>query len=285
MHDFPGRYGSWALICGASVGLGAAFAASAASRGFDVVLVARRAGALEVTARALRHTYGVQTRCVVADLADPGAADAIVGAITDLDLGLVVYNAAAEPAGRFLDVPLVEHAENLAVNCWTPTVLAHQLGGAMTHRGRGAFVIVSSMAALQGIKMFVSYGAAKAYELILAEGLWDEFREHGVDVLGYVVGATASANYQGLAADAQHAAADSDGATTMGRLHAPATVESVAERLFDLLGDGPRQYSHVSDEASAAAAATRPRSEVVAAMGSVTPHLARFAPGGSHARP
>ena len=141
-------------------------------------------------------------------------------------------------------------------------------------RTRIAIVMVTSMAALQGIKMFTTYGAAKAYELILGEGLWDEFHERGVDVVSYVVGATASANFQGAAADA-YAGGDAP-AELAARILQPARPEDVAVRLFARLDGGPRQYSHDVDEAAAEAAAARPRAEVVAAMGEITVGLARF---------
>jgi short-subunit dehydrogenase len=265
--ELPDRYGNWAVVAGASAGLGAAFAASAASRGFKVALLARRANALDDTAAKVRDAHGVETRCIVADLASPGVEDAVARATDDLDVGLFVYNAAAEPAGRFLDLPLEEHRLNIAVNCSAPTALCHHFGRRMVDQGRGAIAIVSSMAALQGIRMFVSYGAAKAYELILAEGLWDELREHGVEVLSYVVARP----------DAYHGA-DS---TAADRVLAPATPEEVAERLLTRLDGGPRQYSHDTDETNALAAAGRPRADVVRAMGEVTSRLARFeAPAG-----
>jgi short-subunit dehydrogenase len=274
-QTLPVRYGPWALVAGASAGLGAAFAVQAARCCFDVVLVARRESALAETASRIRAEYGVNTRTIVADLAAPDAGEVIAGEIDDLDLGVFVYNAAAEPEGRFLDVPLEEQRVNLSVNCWTPTVLAHRVGHKMVERGRGAMAIVSSMAALQGIKMFASYGAAKAYELILAEGLWDEFREHGVDVLSYVVGATASANFRGAAPEAYGEAAPSAGGPA-DRILNPSTPDEVAARLFERLHAGPRQYSHDADEATAVSAAQGSRADAVRAMGEITSRLARF---------
>jgi short-subunit dehydrogenase len=242
-------------------------------------LVARRQGVLEADASQLAGEYGVATRCIVADLGRPDIDDVIGEATDALDIGLFLYNAAAEPEGRFLDVSIEELRINIAVNCWTPTVLSHRIGAQMVERGRGAIAIVSSMAALQGIKMFTGYGAAKAYELILAEGLWDEFREHGVDVVGYVVGATASANFRGAAPDAYDDLAG--GSAAGSRILSPSTPQDVAERLFERLDAGPRQYSNAHDEDAAMAAAARPRNEVVQAMGEITSRLARFSSRGS----
>jgi len=252
------RYGRWAVVAGASTGLGAAIATEAARHCFDVVLLARREQLLVETARRLQADHGVATRTVVADLADPEIGTILADATAGLDVGVVIYNAAAEPEGPFLDIPLEEHRHSIEVNCWAPTVLAH-------HFGR-------QMAALQGIPMFASYGAAKAYELILGEGLWGEFRRQGVDVLSYVVGATASSNFIGLADGADDA--DATASRRVRRLRNPSTVDAVASRLFDVLGDGPRQYTHPLDEEIANAAA--PRAEEVAEMGAITAGLARF---------
>ena len=123
--------------------------------------------------------------------------DAIVAATGGLEVGTLVYNAAAEPRGYFLEVPAAEHLDNITVNCTVPTLLCHHFGRAMAARGRGAIALVSSMGALQGGKVFASYFAAKAYEWILAEGLWAELGEAGVDAVAYVVGATRTENYKG----------------------------------------------------------------------------------------
>jgi short-subunit dehydrogenase len=154
-------------------------------------------------------------------------------------------------------------------------VLAEHFGSRMRDRGRGAIAIVSSLAALQGARYLITYGASKAYELILAEGLWDELGDHGVDALAYVVGATASATWHGAAADAF--TKPEELSALQARILQPATTAEVATRLFTLLPHGPRQYANLADEAAALDAATKPRAEVVEGMAAVTSGLARFA--------
>jgi len=273
--DVRARYGGWALIAGASAGLGAAFARESARLGFDVVLLARRAELLEQTAAAIRAEHGVAARCIVADLAHDDIVDVVAAQTEDLDVGVLVYNAAAELYGPFLDLDRDAHRTNVAVNCFAPTVLAEHFGARMRDRGRGAIALVSSLAALQGSRYLSIYAAGKAYELVLAESLWDEWRDHGIDALAYVVGATASTSWHGAAPDAY---ADAEEVSALqARILQPATSEEVAARLFSVLGHGPRQYSNLADQAAAEEAASKPRAEVVRAMGDVTIGLARFA--------
>ena len=263
------------LVAGASAGLGAAFAREAGRLGFDVVLLARRGDLLQQTASAISADHGVSARCIVADLARDDIVDLVAAQTKDLDVGVVVYNAAAELYGPFLTLDADSHRVNLAVNCFTPTVLAEHFGLRMRERGRGAIAVVSSLAALQGARYLTTYAAAKAYELILAEGLWEELGDHGVDALGYVVGATASTSWHGSSPDAY--AADEQPSALQARVLQPATPEEVAARLFEVLHLGPRQFSNAIDEAAALEAAAKPRAEVVRAMADVTTGLARFA--------
>ena len=273
--DPKARYGGWALVAGASAGLGAAFAFEAARLGFDVVLLARRADVLEETAAAIRGAHGVQTRCIVADLARDDIDDVVAAQTDDLDIGVFVYNAAAEIYGPFLSLDAAGHRTNLAVNCFTPTILARQLGLRMRERGRGAIALVSSLAALQGSRYLSIYGAAKAYELNLGEALWEELGDFGVDVISYVVGATVSESWIGAADDAFTDTANLS--PLERRILQPATAAEVATRCFTVLPDGPRQYSTLVDEEAAAEIASWPRDAAVRAMADVTIGLARFA--------
>ncbi|MCB0994596.1 MAG: SDR family NAD(P)-dependent oxidoreductase [Acidimicrobiales bacterium] len=268
------RYGGWAFIAGASAGLGAAFAREAGRLGFDVVLLARRAEVLEATAADIAAEHGVQTRCIAADLARDDIADVVAAATADLDVGVFVYNAAAELYGPFLNLSPESHRTNLAVNCFTPTVLSEHFGARMRDRGRGAIALVSSLAALQGARYLTTYAASKAYELILAEGLWEEYADHGVDALAYVVGATVSESWRGAGTDAFQD--DQELSPLQARILAPATSADVAARLYTVLGDGPRQYSNLTDEQASLESAAKPRAEVVHAMADVTVNLERF---------
>jgi short-subunit dehydrogenase len=194
--DFRARYGPWALVAGGSVGLGGEFARQLAARGLNLLLVAHRPGPLEACAAALRSAHGVEVRTLTLDLASADLLPAIRTATADLEVGLLVCNAAYSPIGPFLDQSLDDLLRVLDVNCRAPLVLAHELGRPMAARRRGGIILVSSLSALQGSALIATYAATKAYDLILAEGLWEELRAQGVDVLGYCAGATRTPNYE-----------------------------------------------------------------------------------------
>ena len=177
------RYGPWALVVGASDGIGAAFAARLASSGLNVALVARRAELLAAIATQLRSTHGVETRTIVLDASAPDAAPAILAAVDGLDVGLLVCNAALAPVGPFLRLTPAQLDGVLDLNCRLAVHLAQAIGGRLVRRGRGGIVLLSSLASQQGTALVAHYAASKAYLRTLAEGLWAELGPLGVDVL------------------------------------------------------------------------------------------------------
>ena len=195
-EEFCARYGPWALIAGASEGLGAEYARQLAARGLDVLLVARRDELLEQLAQEIRHEFGREARCASLDLASPQLADELREHTAGIEIGLVVYNAAFSLIGPFVEQKLEDKLRILDVNCRGPLVVAHELGPAMLSRGRGGILMMSSLAGFQGSPWLATYAASKAFDTVLAEGLWDEFREHGVDVLACCAGVTRTPNFE-----------------------------------------------------------------------------------------
>ena len=196
------RYGGIAVVAGASEGIGAAFARRLARAGFDLLLIARRPDPLAALADELRAAHGASVDTLRCDLADPGAVDAILAAVDGREVGLLVYNAAAAPVGRFLERAPDTLDTVVAVNVRTPTLLVRRLfgepaaGGTGSAGARRGVVLLSSMAGWQGSAMIASYAASKAYLRVLAEGLWDELYDDGVDVVAAVPGATATPGYE-----------------------------------------------------------------------------------------
>lgn len=221
---FAERYGPWAVVAGASQGLGAEFAAQVAARGLDVALVARRAGPLEEVAERLRTRSGAAVRKIVADLRGRAGVEDVLRSLADAEVGLLIHNAAHAPAGRFLEMEVEEALGAIDVNVRSLVLLAHAFGRAMAVRRRGGIVVMSSLSGFQGAPYIAAYGATKAFEICLAEGLWYELRSSGVDVLAVAAGATAT---PGLAAGGARDAP--------GRLD-PAAVAGAA---LDALGRGP----------------------------------------------
>jgi uncharacterized protein len=219
--SFLSRYGPWALIAGASEGIGAAFARALAARGVGLVLVARRPEPLA----ELAGTLAVPTLTVAGDLSTLDGLDAISAATEGHEVGLVVCNAGYAPGG-----PLLAHSEEelvrvLDTNTRAPLVLARRYLPAMVERGRGGLVLMSSLAGQQGTAGLATYAATKSFGAVLAEGLWAELRPAGVDVLACLAGAVSTPGYQS--------------ATTRP---APGTVAAqvVAEAALRALGRGPR---------------------------------------------
>ena len=195
MKDFRQRYGPWALVAGASAGLGEAFARALGARGLHLVLLARRQQALEVLAADIRSRHGVEVRLEAVDVGAADLGERVTRLTQGLEVGLLVYNAAHSVIGPFLQQPLEAQLRVLDVNCRGPLTLAHLLGRPMAQRGRGGLILMTSLAGSQGGPLLASYAASKAFNLVLAEGLWAEVAAQGVDVVACRAGATRTPGY------------------------------------------------------------------------------------------
>jgi short-subunit dehydrogenase len=184
------RYGPWALITGASSGIGETLAGRLAALGFHVVLAGRRADALAAVAARIERDHRVQTRCVQVDLSEPGATDALDRDTADLDLGLIVLNAGAGSAGPFLDRDDAAEAALIRLNCAAVVDGARRFGARLRDRGGGSLLFLSSILAFQGSPLSATYGASKAFVQAFAESLTVELRAHQIDVLCFAIGPT-----------------------------------------------------------------------------------------------
>ena len=267
--DYGKRYGPWALVIGASQGLGKAIAAESARRKLNVAMVARRPAPLAEAARAMEEQFGVRTKTISADLADPDIVAILEKGLEGEEVSFLVYNTAAEPEGEFLKQYLREHINNIAVNVTAPTVIVHHFGRKMAARGKGGIVLCSSLAANQGIYNYVSYGAAKAYEMILGEGLWDEFADYGVDACTLMIGSTYTPNFQEKqkAKNTPFAETRTPGDLPQG-VPVPQRPEDAAAHLFRQIdGDWlPLIYANPEDEKRAADMRDMSRVELIRRM-------------------
>ncbi len=195
-QDFKSKYGPWALVTGATRGLGAEFARQIGDKGLNLVLAARSRDELAQVAEEVRQKSGVEVKAVVTDLSRPESIEALRRETEGVEIGLLVSNAAQPLVGLFFEQSLEAKLKTVEVNCRAPLILVHEYGGKMLARRRGGIILLSSGSALQGVAYTASYAATKAYNLILAESLWDELREHGVDVLGFMPGATRTPGFE-----------------------------------------------------------------------------------------
>ena len=186
------RFGPWALVTGASSGIGRAIANHLAANGLNLVLAARRRPVLDEVGRELAARHRIQYRAVAVDLAQPEFMTTIVNATDDIDVGLVVSNAGDMNLGEFLAAPQDALLAELRVNAESHLSLTHHFGRIMSRRGRGGILLVSSVAGIQGVPYIANYSATKAYTLSLGEAIHRELAQHGVNVTVLVPGATAT---------------------------------------------------------------------------------------------
>lgn len=190
MSEFKQKYGPWALITGASSGIGMEFAQQLAQQGLNLVLVARREDKLNTLAGELKSKYGIDTKVVTADLSREDFLPALKNATAGLEIGLLVNNAGLTTTGAVVDNKLEDELNLLHLNCRAPLILAHEYGKSMRDRKRGGIIFLGSVLSFASVPVWANYAASKAYDLMLAEGLAAEMKEHHVDVLALCPGFT-----------------------------------------------------------------------------------------------
>lgn len=186
-NRFRAKYGPWALVTGASDGIGREMAVWLAEAGLNLVLVARRENVLDALAAQLQ-THGVQTMVAATDLAQPAGVERVIQATRDVDVGLLVAAAGFGSSGPFLQTDLAQELEMLDVNCRTVLALTHHFARRFAAQRRGGLVLMGSLVGFQGVPGTANYAATKGYIQTLAEGLHAELAPYGVDVLASAPG-------------------------------------------------------------------------------------------------
>lgn len=251
---FSSCYGPWAVVTGASSGIGEQFARALAARGCNLVVVARRADRLDALATELSTGGGVEVETLALDLAEPGSVSRVVAGCAGKDVGLVVSNAGFGLKGLHHQQSESRLEAMVAVNCLAPALLARAFGPALMERGRGGLIFTGSIEGFVGFPLSAAYAATKAFVLSLGEGLWGELHSQGVDVLVVAPGSTdtEALELQGI-----------DKSTLVG-IMSPATV---VEGALEQLGKRPVHIAGAMNRALVGAVAALPRRAGVGLVG------------------
>lgn len=186
--SFASTFGPWALVTGASDGIGAAIASELAVYGLNLVLTARRVERLGEAAARIQATHPVDVRIIAADLAEPKDIEALASALINLEVGLFVGAAGFGTAGEFVSNDPASELNMIDVNCRAMVDLSHRLAIPMKKRGWGGIILLSSIVAFQGVRQMANYAATKAFVQTFAEGLSAELKPYGVKVLASAPG-------------------------------------------------------------------------------------------------
>ena len=220
----PEKYGKWALVAGASEGIGRAFVEELIKSRFSVLAIARRSEPLESMRQDILNSGLTDAEIITfqADLSDSLETE-LLSTISQLQPGLVVFNAAASALGEHAFQSLSSHLDILNTNCAGPLQLLDAVLPHMLLTGTGGIVLMSSLAGFQGSPGLATYAASKAFNIVLAESLALELAPRGVALLVSCAGATNTPNYQ---------------ATQPNNLRFPGTMtpRSVAQQTLAALG-------------------------------------------------
>ena len=188
---FTRTYGPWALVTGASDGIGRACVHALAAKGMNVVLVARRLDRLTILASDLMREHAVECDVVAADLASATGTARMVAACARRDIGLMVAAAGYGTSGLFIENELFAELDMIDVNCRAVVATTHALARQMRSRGparRSGIILLSSLVGFQGVPRAANYAATKGFVQVFAEGLRLELAPLGIDVLAVAPG-------------------------------------------------------------------------------------------------
>ncbi len=186
------KYGPWAVVTGASDGIGREFARVIAEQGINLILVARREAALRDLAADLSTRSGVDTIILPCDLCDSDAVRNLLDRIGSRDVGLLVAAAGFGTSGPFIDSDPQSELAMVDLNCRSVVEVVRSVSPLLVKRGRGGIVLMSSLLAFQGVPRSASYAATKAFIQTFAEGLAVELRPLGIHLASCAPGPIAS---------------------------------------------------------------------------------------------
>jgi uncharacterized protein len=204
------RFGPWAVITGASSGIGKEFARQIAASGIHVALVGRREPLLRTVGAECTQASGVQHRIIPLDLSEPDFLPLLADATRDLDVGLVVSNAGSGNPGEFLkfDRPFLQ--ATLRLSAMAHLDITHHFGAKLAERRQGGIILAGAMGAENGVPLMANDGAAKAFVHSLGEALHYEFKPLGVYVTVLAAGFTDTAVLEKVRPRSEDDAAETD---------------------------------------------------------------------------
>ncbi len=182
------KYGDWAIITGASSGIGLELAIQLAGAGFNLVINSRHLNKLQEVEKHLKVTSNIEIRTVACDVSETDGIDKIIQVTQGLNVGLLVASAGYGTSGNFIESSLHTEINMLKVNCEALLALTHYYSQQFANQKRGGIILMSSMVAFQGTPYSANYAATKAYVQTLAEALAVELKPKGVDVLAAAPG-------------------------------------------------------------------------------------------------
>lgn len=196
MSSLKNKYGNWALVAGAALGLGESFCIALANQGFNIVMIDNQKDPLNKLSKKLITSYGINTLTIPIDLFNPDSAAQIIEKAQEKDCRLLIYNAAFSRIKKFTHHSSDELEQFLNVNIGSQLKLVHAFSKRLIETNQnGGIILMSSLAGLLGMQLIAPYAASKAFAWNLAEALYHELKPCNIDVMACIAGATATEAY------------------------------------------------------------------------------------------
>lgn len=190
------KYGDWALITGATSGIGKCFAEILAEKGFNLVLVARNGEKLSTLAKELSVIHAIQCKIISTDLTNETSVEDIIQKTSTIQVGLLINNAGYAVTGNFLEGSRSSHTGIVKINSLVPMLIVYEFGKRMEENKKGGIINVCSVSGMMPLPGWASYAASKAFLISLSQSLWFELKPKGIDVLALCPGATKTNFYE-----------------------------------------------------------------------------------------